>query len=174
MTGSVKLFEDRGWIKDGEYTQEGLSALAELMRSLQPVHKGQWGPLFVPFMSKLVPACVELVIVRNKKVLLTRRHDAYFNGWHTPGTFIGPDETWQQAATRAAKRELQCDVVFERYLTSFLQTTGDNLRFAELGSLILCRLESDPANGRWFSAMPYDILEHHRKFWPTIASVLES
>ncbi len=74
-------------------TPTEIHLLLSLLEKMGAVHKSSWGEAFVPFMSKVVPAAVELVIVRNGKVLLTHRRDAYFRGWHFPGTYLGPRET---------------------------------------------------------------------------------
>jgi hypothetical protein len=73
--------------------ERGIETLAALLKILPPFHKGRWGKVFVPLMSKVVPTAIELVIVQNGKVLLTHRTDEFFTGWHTPGTYVGPRET---------------------------------------------------------------------------------
>jgi len=179
MTSSVAYFEDQSWIKEGEYTPEGLIALADLLAHLPTVwgttakgNQGRWGPIFVPLMSKMVPASIELVIVRGNKVLLTHRADDHFTGWHTPGAYLDPSDTWQSAATRCAKKELACEVKVDRYLTSFFNTKEENRRFSDVSNLVLCHPVSEPSNGEWFTEMPKTLLAHHQKFWPIIESAL--
>lgn len=180
-TGAVALFEARGWLDEGEYTPEGLSALSELLDPLPTIwgttpkgNQGRWGPVFISLMSKVVPASIELVIVRENKVLLTHRTDTFFTGWHTPGSYFDPSDTLQSAADRCAEKELGCEVKVERYLNSCLQTKMENKRFADLPNLVLCHPITEPRSGEWFSEMPDTILAHHRKYWPYIEAVLSA
>lgn len=164
------LFEQKGWLENGAYTETGLYALAKLLDILPPVHEGRWGPAFLPLMEKIEAGSAELIIVRDNKVLLTYRKDDYWDGWHTPGGYIGPGESWKDTASRVAQRELGCGVTFDRYLRSFNQT--DNPRTPDISNLILCRPEGEPKTGKWFNAMPDNILAHHKKFWPVIEQCL--
>lgn len=171
QTNILNYFRDQGWLDDRGFSLEGKDALADLLEILPDINKDRWGSrLFVSLLKKCVPASVELVIVKNGKVLLIHREDAYFKGFHTPGSYLGPDEDWQTAASRIAKQEVGCDVKVERYVTSFFNT--DNPRFVDLSNLILCRIEDEPTNGEWFEQLPDDMIPMHRKFWPSIESVL--
>ena len=103
----------RGLINpSGALTEVGMGVLTELVSALPPVHRGKYGDLFVPYMSKVVPWAIELVIIRDddEAVLLTHRDDAFFTGWHTPGTYYGPGETRQEAVARCASREIKVPV----------------------------------------------------------------
>lgn len=51
--------------------------------------------------------CVGGMIIKNRKVLLSRRKNKPFQGyWDIPGGFINPDETPQEALKREFKEEL--------------------------------------------------------------------
>lgn len=191
MTGSIKLFEDREWIKEGEYTAVGLAALAELLNLLPTVwgktpkgNQGRWGPVFGELMSKVVPFSTELVVVRERKVLLTWREFEGTAGWHTPGSYVEPRESWQDTVSRIAHRELKCDVAFERALATF--SNPQNPRFHDLTVLAQCHLIGDPlmslydpgagspTTGQfaWFADKPANILPVHDKYWVPIETAL--
>lgn len=188
---AIALFEKKGWINDGEYTPEGLVALAELLEPLPTVwgktakgNQGRWGPAFGPLMSKMVPFSTELVIVRNGQVLLTWREFEGTAGWHTPGSYVDPGESWQDTVSRIAKRELGCEASYERQLATF--NNNKNPRFHDLTVLAQCLLvgkptksQYEPAAGApvpgqfaWFSNKPADILPVHDKYWAPIAVAL--
>jgi len=188
---ATALFEERGWITDGEYTPEGLSALAELLGPLPTVwgktlkgNPGRWGAAFSPLMSKMVPFSTELVVVKDGQVLLTWREFEGTAGWHTPGSYVNPRETWQDTVSRIAKREIGCDVIFTRTLHTF--SNPQNPRFHDITVLAQCEIlgnplkslydpnAGDPVQGQfaWFSQKPRDILPVHNKYWEPIATAL--
>lgn len=121
-------------------------------------------------MSRCVPACVELVIVRNGKVLLCHRKDEFFEGWHTPGTYIGPGETFQEAAQRCAQKEVKAHVRVIKCIATFLN--NDSPRFHDVSNLLFCEIEGDPQSGAWFQECPPDLIPVHKKFWPAIEPYL--
>lgn len=191
QTKPLELFEQRGWLSEGEYTPSGLEALAELLGPLPTIwgktpkgNAGRWGPVFTPLMSKIVPFSTELVVVRDGAVLLTWREFEGTAGWHTPGSYVNPGEDWQDTVSRIAKREIGCDVVFERTLHTF--SNPRNPRFHDLTVLAQCRLVNgptkswhDPSQGgplpgqyAWFKEKPADILPVHDKYWAPIATAL--
>lgn len=152
----------------GALTYRGRNLLRVLIERLPQVHKGRWGELFVPLMSRMVPVAVELVIVRKRQALLVHREDEFWNGWYTPGTYLGPRESWQQAAERCAGRELAVPVrVTGEPLRVF--SCPENRRFHDLCVLLPCEITGgEPQAGQWFSEMPADIIPEHRKYWPVI------
>jgi ADP-ribose pyrophosphatase YjhB (NUDIX family) len=174
------FFALRGWRRNGVYTQQGLHQLAELVTDLPTVWGGKWGPLFTPFMGKVVPLATELVVIEGERVLLTHRRDKYFTGWHTPGSYTDPGEDWQKTCTRIAERELGCDVKFVRILHVF--SNVDNPRFHDVTALALCRLVGKPQKGlndpeagtspAWFSEKPSGLIPVHDKYWPVIEAEL--
>lgn len=154
----------------GNLNEAGKELLARLLKNLPVFHKGQWGEAFVPLMSRCVPACVELVIVRDRKVLLCHRKDEFFEGWHTPGTYIGPGENFQEAAQRCADREIKASVRVIKCIATFLN--NDNPWFFDLSNLLFCRIEDEPHAGEWFRDCPPNIIPVHKKFWPAIEPYL--
>ena len=121
---------------NGNITEDGFHILKALLNKLPPVHKGKWGEVFVPLMEKLVPACVELVIIKDHKMLLTYRDDKYFKGWHFPGSYIGPKETLNQTAQRCAKEELGVEIEFSKCIGTLNKIDGP--RFHDFSNLMLC------------------------------------
>lgn len=170
MCDVLTLFRKQGWIQGEQFTPEGLEALAELLTKLPPVHQGKWGPAFRPLMSLMVPTSVELIIVREKKILLTYRNDESFSGFHIPGKFAGPREKIKHTASRIAKKELGCKVEVVRVLD--LVRNIEEKRFDITSTLVLCRALSEPKVGEWFDEMPHDIIDEHKRFWHLIEQVL--
>lgn len=56
---------------------------------------------------------VDLLIIKDKKILLSWRDDQYYGkGWHLPGGCIRFGETMQNRILETAKKELKCTVEF--------------------------------------------------------------
>lgn len=170
-TALVERFYEYGWLDDNQqFTDTGKHALATMLHFLPPFHKGRWGEVFVPFMSKMVPTAIELVIIRDHKVLLTHRTDPYFTGWHTPGTYVGPRETRQETAQRCADKELKARVRYIRDIDE--KDHPDSPRFHDQCVLLLCEIVGEPQTGQWFFEMPSDLIPEHQKYWPAIEAEL--
>lgn len=182
---ALSFFKANGGFADGKYTDEGLTALAELLELLPTIWGGgKWGPVFQPLMSKVVPFSIEMVVVKDGKVLLTWREFEGNAGWHTPGSYVNPREDWQDTLSRLAKREVGCDVVFERTLHTF--NNNHNPRFHDLTVLAQCRLAGDPTKSEWspgagepqpgqvawFAHKPEKMLGVHVKYWRPIEEAL--
>lgn len=155
---------------DGYLNEAGQNALVTLLKRLNP---RRWGKAFVP-LKKLDPSvAVELVIVRDGKVLLTWRDDKDFGkGWHTPGSYMETGEEWQDAAQRCADREIKAKIRVINELKPMNHPKSP--RFHDVSVLLLCEMEGEPQNGKWFSECPPDLIEVHKKFWPVIAPYLSS
>jgi len=64
--------------------------------------------------------CVDLVIFKRKRVLLTKREINPYKGfWHLPGTIIRRNEKIEHAVKRAAKSELNVNVKIKNYVGCF-------------------------------------------------------
>ncbi len=127
--------------------------------------------LFVPIMSKNVPAFVDLAIIRNRKVLLTYRKDRYYIGWHFPGGLIRPGETFERTASRILLREVGLRQGKIEMINAF--NTPRDKRFHWLSVFFICRFAvGEPIDGEWFSKCPHDIISAHRKLWSTIKPYL--
>lgn len=171
MTDRIIL--DPTWVEGGNLSSRGKEALAEMLLMLPQAPNRVWGPVFMPLMTRIVPSSVEVVLIRDGAVLLTYREDQFFVGWHTPGGYIGPREkTFEEVAKRIATNEIGCSVsaVIQEPIATFLKS--DNPRFTDVANLILCRVESEPKEGRWFKEIPPDLLPLHREYWPVISKYL--
>ena len=153
---------------DGYLTSRGIRLLVQLLKHLK---LEQWGEAFIPLKKCGVHCAVELIIIHQRKVLLTWRNDRYFKGWHTPGSYLNQGESWQDAATRCARREIGVDVDVVQDVKTF--NNVDNLRFHDQTTLLLCSLAGDePMAGQWFKTCPPDLIYPHEKYWPVIASII--
>ena len=152
----------------GYLNEAGTHLLVELLDHLK---LGQWGDAFVPLKKCGVHCAIELIIICEKKVLLTWRNDRYFKGWHTPGSYLDQGESWQDAATRCAWKEISARVHVIQDLKTFNNT--DNSRFHDQTTLLLCSLAGDkPKMGQWFAECPPDLIYPHKKYWPIIATII--
>lgn len=153
---------------DGYLNEDGAHLLVGLVQRLKP---GQWGEAFIPLKKCGVHCAIELVVIREKKVLLVWRDDEHFTGWHTPGSYLDQGESWQDVATRCARKELGVDVTVIKDLKTFNNT--DNLRFHDETILLLCCLMGDePTAGQWFDECPPNLIYPHKKYWPEIAALI--
>jgi colanic acid biosynthesis protein WcaH len=156
---------------DGYLNKDGTGLLIELLERLKP---GKWEDAFIPLKKLGIDSSVEVVLVGSEAVYLTWRDDKYYGkGWHTPGSFIRPGETWQMAAQRCATEELGPNVRIRvaDVLTPF--NHYNDPRFHHVSHLLHCVITSgEPQGGRWFDACPEDILPVHKQYWPAIAKAL--
>ena len=170
---TVDNFDVMPFVGDnGCLNEAGLKLMAKVADKLPPFHKGKWGPAFVPVMSKIVPVALELVIVKDRQVLLAWREDDGFHGtgWHAPGTYVGPGEDWQDTVQRCADREIKASVEFEREIGIFNMV--DSPRFHGISVLVLCRIHGEPQAGQWFERCPKDMLDVHKRFVLVINGLL--
>ena len=166
----LHTLESFGFIdQNGYLSKEGSRLLGYLLMHVEP---GNWGEAFIPLKKMGVHCAVELVILDGRGVFLTWRDDAFFTGWHTPGTYLWQGETWEVAAKRCAKRELGVDVSIIRPLCPPMNNT-DNPRFHDVTVLLLCCItQGIPVEWRWFVACPEDMIPSQQKYWPAIAPLL--
>ena len=73
------------------------------------------------FRKYFVFSCVDVIILKNNSVLLTKRtQDPHKGSWHVPGSIIRKNETMLQAVKRAAKNELNLNVKIKKYVDSMV------------------------------------------------------
>ena len=66
---------------------------------------------------------VELLVTSNgRDLLLTRRDDRHWSGWHLSGGFVGARETVEQACDRIARAELASGARLERLVGHYSWT----------------------------------------------------
>ena len=69
------------------------------------------------FRKNLVFSCIDVIIIKNNSVLLTKRtQNPHKGSWHLPGNIIRKNETMRQAVKRAAKNELNLNVKIKKYV----------------------------------------------------------
>jgi len=158
---------------EGALTEHGMDVFLRLLEKLPP---GKDGRAFIPLKRRGVHASVELVIIKDGKVVLTRREagDPYFQGLHTPGTYILPGESWQDAADRCVAREIKSiKVRVIRDIAVF--NNPECPRFHDASILLLCKVvEGELGKEHWFGECPPDLIRVHRKYWPVIEKALNS
>ena len=65
-------------------------------------------------------SCVDILLFKDNSILLTKRtQNPYKNYWHLPGHMIRKNETMKQAVKRAARDELNLNVIIQRYVGVF-------------------------------------------------------
>ena len=159
----------------GQYRKEEWQAMTRLITTIAPPLPNIPKPLYTPVMSRNVPTNVELVIVRNGKVLLTKRKWFREDAYHTPGTFIAPGETYLQAASRCAKAELGEQLLVHsthKIETVNLVSYADNPQFHRVAILLECKISGEPSDGEWFCEKP-PMLNIQRGYWQLIEPLLK-
>jgi len=69
------------------------------------------------FRKNFVFSCIDVIIIKNHSVLLTKRtQNPHKGSWHLPGNIIRKNETMKQAVKRAAKNELNLNVKIIKYV----------------------------------------------------------
>ena len=160
----------RKTVKNG-LTRPEVATLARLLGKMPPVPDIP-PELFVSVMQKNVPVTIDLAIVRAGKLLLTYRRDAYFKGWHFPGSFMSPGETVAEAARRTALGETDLNIRNCRLLGVF--NCVRNKRFHFVSFFLLCRANGAPADGTWFSKRPRGLIPEHERLWRNVETWLRS
>jgi ADP-ribose pyrophosphatase YjhB (NUDIX family) len=153
-------------------TDEEVSTLAQLLRQLAA--EGLGTPrtpkeVFGALRGVCTQPTVELLVTSSgQDVLLTRRDDRHWSGWHLPGGFVGVGETLQAACERVGRAELGAVATFDRIVGHYTWT--DHPYASPLSLLCLCRLEATPTDGQFFAVLPPDLLSQHRALlescWP--------
>ncbi len=121
----------------------------------------------------LVPfvACELIVTDRKGGILLTRRDDKYWRGWHIPGGLLRYGESFHKRLNATALRELGRRVVDFRFLMA--HNHGVGARSHDVSLLFLCRLSGAPKDGEFFKTPPRDTITEHRKIWKQITGLID-
>jgi ADP-ribose pyrophosphatase YjhB (NUDIX family) len=153
-------------------TDEEIAQLARLLRKLSAEGLGiPRAPkaVFLALKGVVAQPAVELLVTRTgRDVLLTRRDDQDWSGWHLPGGFVGAGESLEAACRRIATVELGTAATLDRIVGHYTWT--DHPYASALSLLCLCRLEGKPSDGQFFETLPSDLLAQHRTLleanWP--------
>ena len=99
-----------------EWLPKSSGKLAAMLKALKPTPNLPFD-VWSAIGQLVVQPAVELVIEDERgQILLTRRDDEHWHGWHVPGGFMAPGESIQQACTRVARRELGIDVWYKEII----------------------------------------------------------
>jgi len=136
------------------------------------------GPLpqaeYVQIYSKVPRLTVEVVIVSNQGVLLTRREAGPCQGlWHIPGGTVRFGEPLTDAVVRVAQDELGIEVTVDRLL-GYIEYPSHLDRGLDWPVGVAFRAHLDPASARplaidpnaggWFAGLPEDMHDEQRRF----------
>ena len=102
--------------------------------------------------------CVGALIVKDDKVLLTKRAKAPFKGWwDVPGGFVNPGEHPVEALKREMKEELEIKITATQFLNAYPDVYGNHTGYGTLNMHFICTLEGNPkkidteiAELKWF------------------------
>jgi ADP-ribose pyrophosphatase YjhB (NUDIX family) len=151
----------------GKFENADWEQIARIV-NIVPAFPNMPRPLFVPMHRKTaVSANIELVIIRDGKVLLVKRTHPGRDGkpeteYHTPGTYIAEGESLLETAQRCADGELKVVVTAVKKADGILHSTDP--RFASYSIGVLAAIEGEPAAGEWFDKNP-GLLEVQQTYW---------
>jgi ADP-ribose pyrophosphatase YjhB (NUDIX family) len=153
-------------------TDEDSALLAQLLQKLAAEGLGvPRAPkaVFLALKGVVAQPTVELLVTQDgRDVLLTRRDDDDWSGWHMPGGFVGAGEDLAAACDRIARRELGTPARLLRLIGHYTWT--DHPYASALSLLCVCELSGAPNDGQYFDPLPADLLLQHRALlqasWP--------
>lgn len=123
--------------------------------------------------SKVPRLCIDLLIEKEGKVLLTKREVAPAVGkWHIPGGRVMFRETLMQAAERIALRELGVKLVPQKLL-GYLELTEEDTGLHSVSLVFLCHLIKRDflevkGEMEFVERIPDEIIPEHANFLRTI------
>lgn len=162
MTGSA--------ISDGGLSPAEVAALATQLRRLAADGRGIPNLPFdvLSALRDLAPAPVVELCVLDKEgaVLLVRREDVNWHGWHFPGGFMAPGESVAAACERVAQRELGAAFALEGVVG--VEAWAAHPYASPVA--LLCRgvLDRPPGEGRFFRSPPDDLIKEQRTYFASI------
>ena len=112
-------------------------------------------------------SCVDIVLLRDDSVLLTKRAIPPYRGkWHLPGGIIRRNETMRKAVKRIGRKELQVDVKIIRFIGSF---ENPNRYRHDISHCFLCatrtgliKLDSESSRAKFFQKIPKNTIPFHK------------
>lgn len=126
--------------------------IAEMVEKLiPPLPRLPTPRIFAWAMGLTVPFGVEVVLVRDGKVFLSKRDFCGDVAYHTPGTYVAKDESFLQTAQRCADREVKVKITSVRPISPPVNHPN-HPRFHDVSVLFLCEFEGEPQGGEWFGA----------------------
>ncbi len=120
------------------------------------------------FRKNFVFSCIDVIIIKNNSVLLTKRtQNPHKGSWHLPGNIIRKNETMRQAVKRAAKNELNLNVKIKKYvgvyenLNSFRHDVSHGFIVSPTSGKIKTDFQSEEL--KFFKKIPKNTVPHHKK-----------
>ncbi len=120
------------------------------------------------FRKNFVFSCIDVIIIKNNSVLLTKRtQNPHKGSWHLPGNIIRKNETMRQAVKRAAKNELNLNVKIKKYvgvyenLNSFRHDISHGFIVLPTSGKIKTDFQSQEL--KFFKRIPKNTVPHHKK-----------
>jgi len=120
------------------------------------------------FRKYFVFSCVDIIILKNNSVLLTKRtQDPHKGSWHVPGSIIRKNETMLQAVKRAAKNELNLNVKIKKYVGMYenLNSYRHDVSHGFIVTVISGKIKTDfqTKELKFFKKIPKNTVPHHKK-----------
>ncbi len=121
--------------------------------------------------SKVPRICVDLIIVKNKKILLTKRSISPFKGlWHLPGGGVLYREKVEDAVNRIAKTELDINVKIQKFL-GYLEILREGSHRHAIALQFKCKIKGknpkkveQASEFRFFSKIPKNTILKQKDF----------
>ena len=131
------------------------------------------------FRKNFVFSCIDVIIIKNHSVLLTKRtQNPHKGSWHLPGNIIRKNETMRQAVKRAAKNELNLNVKIKKYvgvyenLNSFRHDVSHGFIVSPISGKIKTDFQSEEL--KFFKKIPKNTVPHHKKMIKNVFDKLET
>lgn len=145
-------------------TQKETKQLVKLLGKIKNSHLGLPQEVFEALV-RLVPfvSCELVITNRRKEILLTYRYDKWWRGWHFPGGLMRLHESFEERIKKTAQAELGARVKSFSFLFPVNYNRGPRGHAVSL--VFLCKIRSQPKDGKFFKTMPRDIIPEHRTVW---------
>ena len=133
--------------------------------------------MFDAWCGSFVTNPIELAVLRVRdgcqEVFMIYRNDAFYVGWHMPGSIYLPGNTVQQVIQRLVKREIKQEISATKFVGYVEVSKAENPRGQELSLLFVSWLvgNNDVSHGKFFPLEnpPPNTLEHHKKLLQLVA-----
>lgn len=121
--------------------------------------------------SRVPRLCVDLAVITDKGIVLTKRKITPYNGmWHTPGGTVLKGESLSDAVKRVAEGEIGVEVKIEKLLGP-MEALNDgktgrhtvSLYFLVTPKLVNFYSNEQSSQIKIFSSLPKNIISHQRK-----------
>tara|TARA_Y100000310_G_scaffold331174_1_gene404265 strand:- start:686 stop:1153 length:468 start_codon:yes stop_codon:yes gene_type:complete len=115
-------------------------------------------------------ACEMVIVNKQNEILLTWREDGIWKGWHFPGGLLRFGDSFEHRLKQVARIELGTKLKSHKFLLP-INYKGIGRGHA-VSFLFVCQLTGQPKDGKFFKAMPKDIIPDHKLTWKKVRGVL--